>query len=125
MTWLRCEALPLMVRGYCKLHSIFGAFETLSYSSIRNQYQIHLTASAVAWNNVMLNNLIILCTGIPDDKGLRSLVWRILLNYLPRNKNSWEETLNEKRRLYKHYIGMFIFEIPNIFIKYSCNRLYR
>lgn len=46
--------------------------------------------------------------GIPDDKGLRSLVWRILLNYLPSNKNSWEGTLNEKRRLYKHYIDEII-----------------
>lgn len=46
--------------------------------------------------------------GIPDEKGLRSLVWRILLLYLPHQKNAWESTLVEKRQHYKQYIDEII-----------------
>ncbi|KAJ8737806.1 hypothetical protein PYW08_000401 [Mythimna loreyi] len=46
--------------------------------------------------------------GVPDDKGLRSLVWKILLLYLPRQKNLWRATLHEKRQHYKNYIDEII-----------------
>ncbi|XP_022833127.1 TBC1 domain family member 13 isoform X1 [Spodoptera litura] len=46
--------------------------------------------------------------GIPDEKGLRSLVWKILLLYLPHQKSTWKTTLNEKRQNYKHYIDEII-----------------
>ncbi|CAH2035349.1 unnamed protein product, partial [Iphiclides podalirius] len=46
--------------------------------------------------------------GIPDDKGLRSIVWRILLHYLPKEKNAWETTLLKKRQLYKQFIDEII-----------------
>jgi len=39
--------------------------------------------------------------GIPDEfSDLRSLIWKIILNYLPLNCKIWEETLNRKRADY-------------------------
>ncbi|XP_013179564.1 PREDICTED: TBC1 domain family member 13 isoform X1 [Papilio xuthus] len=46
--------------------------------------------------------------GVPDDKGLRSLVWRILLHYVPKEKSSRESTLFKKRQLYKQFIDEII-----------------
>ncbi|KAK9886778.1 hypothetical protein WA026_018431 [Henosepilachna vigintioctopunctata] len=46
--------------------------------------------------------------GIPDDQGLRSLCWRLLLNYLPLEKSSWNLCLAEKRNLYKQLIDELI-----------------
>jgi hypothetical protein len=39
--------------------------------------------------------------GLPDDiPSLRSLTWKILLNYLSENVNEWEETIDKKRNEY-------------------------
>ncbi|KAJ2954467.1 hypothetical protein O0L34_g2745 [Tuta absoluta] len=46
--------------------------------------------------------------GIPDEKGLRSLVWKILLHYIPHEKNVREATLQKKRQLYKQFIDEII-----------------
>ncbi|XP_068617882.1 TBC1 domain family member 13 isoform X2 [Battus philenor] len=46
--------------------------------------------------------------GIPDDKGLRSLIWRILLHYLPKEKAARESTLTKKRQLYQQFIDEII-----------------
>ncbi|XP_044760024.1 TBC1 domain family member 13 [Coccinella septempunctata] len=46
--------------------------------------------------------------GIPDDQGLRSLCWRLLLNYLPPEKESWDSLLMKKRDLYKQFIDEMI-----------------
>ncbi|XP_060809655.1 TBC1 domain family member 13 [Amyelois transitella] len=46
--------------------------------------------------------------GIPDEKGLRSLTWKILLHYLPNEKRAREETLVKKRQLYKQFINEII-----------------
>ncbi|KAJ0183732.1 hypothetical protein K1T71_000155 [Dendrolimus kikuchii] len=46
--------------------------------------------------------------GIPDDKGLRSRVWKILLHYLPKEKNVQQSTLVIKRQLYKQFIDEII-----------------
>ncbi|XP_026333064.1 TBC1 domain family member 13 [Hyposmocoma kahamanoa] len=46
--------------------------------------------------------------GIPEDKGLRALVWRILLHYLPQEKNIRDGTLMKKRQLYKQFIDEII-----------------
>ncbi|XP_013144941.1 PREDICTED: TBC1 domain family member 13 isoform X2 [Papilio polytes] len=46
--------------------------------------------------------------GVPDDKGLRSLVWRILLHYVPKEKSARESTLLKKRQLYKQFIDEII-----------------
>ena len=42
--------------------------------------------------------------GITDEiKGLRSLVWRILLNYLPLDATQWEDTLRMNHTSYQLY----------------------
>lgn len=42
--------------------------------------------------------------GITDEiKGLRPLVWRILLNYLPLEAEQWDETLRNNHVSYKLY----------------------
>ncbi|XP_053624634.1 TBC1 domain family member 13 isoform X2 [Plodia interpunctella] len=46
--------------------------------------------------------------GIPDEKGLRSMVWKILLHYLPYEKSAREDTLVKKRQLYKQFINEII-----------------
>nr|CAH7729724.1 unnamed protein product [Callosobruchus chinensis] len=43
--------------------------------------------------------------GIPDDQGKRALCWRLLLNYLPPEKEKWKCHLQEKRNLYKQFIS--------------------
>jgi len=40
--------------------------------------------------------------GIPDEiKGLRPLVWRVLLNYLPLDTSKWDEYLEISRDTYE------------------------
>jgi hypothetical protein len=51
------------------------------------------------------NVLFYLFTGIPDEKGYRALCWRLLLNYLPPNKNKWQEQLCHHRKLYQQWLG--------------------
>jgi hypothetical protein len=42
-------------------------------------------------------------SGVPDVTGLRSTVWRLLLDYLPTEVDSWQATLSSKRSLYKEW----------------------
>jgi hypothetical protein len=40
--------------------------------------------------------------GIPDEiKGIRPLVWRVLLNHLPRDTSEWERHLDHSRDTYE------------------------
>lgn len=42
--------------------------------------------------------------GIPDEiKGLRSLVWKVLLNYLPTEVSEWTSVLHSQRTGYAHF----------------------
>ncbi|XP_030750418.1 TBC1 domain family member 13 [Sitophilus oryzae] len=46
--------------------------------------------------------------GIPDDQGKRALCWKLLLNYLPLEREKWTDFLEEKRKLYKQFIDEMI-----------------
>ncbi|XP_045785014.1 TBC1 domain family member 13 [Maniola jurtina] len=46
--------------------------------------------------------------GVPEEKGLRSLVWKILLHYIPHEKDAWQSTLVKKRQLYQQFINEII-----------------
>lgn len=46
--------------------------------------------------------------GVPDEKGLRSCVWKILLHYIPQERSAWESTLLKKRQLYQQFIDEII-----------------
>ena len=42
--------------------------------------------------------------GLPDDLYvLRSLIWKINLNYLPMNLEEWDKILSDKRKAYDCY----------------------
>jgi len=41
--------------------------------------------------------------GIPDSPGLRSLYWKILLGYLPNERNLWSDVLQQKRKIYQGF----------------------
>jgi hypothetical protein len=38
--------------------------------------------------------------GIPDEPGLRSTAWKVLLGYLPPDKRMWESVLKDQRLTY-------------------------
>ncbi|KAI9486404.1 MAG: rab-GTPase-TBC domain-containing protein [Benjaminiella poitrasii] len=42
--------------------------------------------------------------GIPDEPGLRSTAWKILLGYLPPDKRMWETTLKKQRLYYYNWV---------------------
>jgi hypothetical protein len=43
-------------------------------------------------------------TGLSDEiKGLRPLVWRILLNHLPLETSRWEEHLSKSKEIYDNW----------------------
>jgi len=42
-------------------------------------------------------------TGIPDQQGLRAKYWKILLNYLPLNRNDWVASLETSRKTYLQF----------------------
>lgn len=47
--------------------------------------------------------------GIPDEiKGLRSMVWRLLLNYLPKDKAKWGSILEQNHKNYELFIKDFL-----------------
>lgn len=56
-----------------------------------------------------LEKLRSLCfNGIPDEAGVRSLCWKLLLNYLPLKKQEWTSFLEKQRNNYKQYVNEII-----------------
>eukprot|EP00041_Stephanoeca_diplocostata_P019374 m.417514 g.417514 ORF g.417514 m.417514 type:complete len:493 (+) comp21287_c0_seq1:145-1623(+) len=51
--------------------------------------------------------------GIPDKPGLRSLYWKILLDYLPLEPEEWEESLTKRRKLYDEFVTELILDTHN------------
>ncbi|KAK7247093.1 hypothetical protein RIF29_41970 [Crotalaria pallida] len=43
------------------------------------------------------------CQGIPDSPGIRSIVWKLLLGYLPPDRGLWSSELANKRSQYKQF----------------------
>ncbi|XP_059093777.1 TBC1 domain family member 13-like isoform X1 [Tigriopus californicus] len=46
--------------------------------------------------------------GIPEGAGRRSLSWRILLNYLPEERSTWNGVLTQQRKLYQQFLDEMI-----------------
>ncbi|RNA37251.1 TBC1 domain family member 13 isoform X1 [Brachionus plicatilis] len=40
----------------------------------------------------------------PNEGGLRSVIWKILLNYLPSDRKQWTEILNKRRNEYRNFV---------------------
>lgn len=50
--------------------------------------------------------------GVPDDvSGLRSLVWKILLRYLPSERSKWATSTHENKETYEMLLKTYITEI--------------
>lgn len=60
-------------------------------------------------DTIDLTRLRALCSqGCPNEGGTRSLIWKILLNYLPRNRKDWSDRLEKRRNEYKEFIREMI-----------------
>lgn len=47
--------------------------------------------------------------GVPDDiKGLRSLVWKLLLGYLPTDRTKWNSTIRNNIEIYEQFCNDLI-----------------
>lgn len=58
-------------------------------------------------------NLKMICSlsfhGIPDEiRPLRALYWRIILGYLPENKNKWSMLIEKNRIVYESFVDDFV-----------------
>lgn len=42
--------------------------------------------------------------GCPDQKGMRSLIWKLLLQYLPFNHSEWADSLRRSRATYDKFV---------------------
>lgn len=47
-------------------------------------------------------------TGCPNEGGHRSLIWKILLNYLPNDRTKWGSTLTSRRNEYREFVREII-----------------
>ncbi|CAL1527388.1 unnamed protein product [Lymnaea stagnalis] len=54
-----------------------------------------------------LKNLCFI-NGCPHERSFRSICWKILLNYVPVEKDHWQDDLRKQRNLYKQYIEEII-----------------
>ena len=50
--------------------------------------------------------------GIPENNTIKAKCWKILLRYLPLERDRWEEHLKSQRDLYSFYINL-LFENPD------------
>ncbi|GCB60186.1 hypothetical protein scyTo_0006834 [Scyliorhinus torazame] len=60
---------------------------------------------------ISLTKLQELCfSGIPFEGGLRSLCWKILLNYLPTEQAQWSSFLKKQREIYAQFLKEMIIQ---------------
>ena len=60
--------------------------------------------SLIVNSNIYFKNIRkLVINGIPDEfPGLRSILWKLMLGYLPNSSTDWQEYLNNKRRDYEN-----------------------
>lgn len=65
---------------------------------------------AILGNDVIdLKKLREICSqGCPNEGGTRSLIWKILLNYLPTQRSRWNDMLAKRRNEYQEFIREMI-----------------
>ncbi|XP_029108641.1 TBC1 domain family member 13-like isoform X1 [Scleropages formosus] len=77
-----------------------GAVMSRSYKSRIQEFDVALNEEKID-----LKVLRELCfNGIPFEGGIRSLCWKILLNYLPLEQALWEPFLKKQRELYAQFL---------------------
>ena len=78
-------------------------------SNTTNLYRCEAFDAALQQDRIDLESFRQLCFGgVPEVKGLRSISWRLLLNYLPPEKNEWKDYISKQRKLYAQLTGNFV-----------------
>lgn len=73
------------------------------------QKRIQLFKECLSEETIDMKKLKKLCfSGIPDSSNFRSLCWKILLRYLPAERNQWESELKKQRTLYRQFLEEII-----------------
>lgn len=86
------------------------SFSSLPPPSLRIQQKVALFFQSLYQTPISLKVLSSLAyQGIPDEViGLRSLVWRVLIGYLPVDRKKWEGVLKKSRTDYESFVGEFL-----------------
>jgi len=67
--------------------------------------------AALAEDVINDTNLRQLCfAGVPEGKGRRALAWRLLLNFLPMERGTWNDFLHQQRQLYAQLIDEIVLQ---------------
>lgn len=53
--------------------------------------------------------------GIPDEAGIRSKAWKVLLGYLPADKRQWKEVFSDQRKSYYVIVFGYYFILKYMF----------
>lgn len=48
--------------------------------------------------------------GIPDKPGLRSIYWKLLLGFLPRQQSQWDSETKKQRQVYQDWVQELILD---------------
>lgn len=96
--------------SYPSLDYLFEAYKSIHNLSKRLQEKMDLFNQTFAQSPINKQLLSSLCyPGIPDEiKGLRSICWRLILNYLPTDKNKWQDILAQNRKDYDSFVQQFL-----------------
>ncbi|KXJ21818.1 TBC1 domain family member 13 [Exaiptasia diaphana] len=78
----------------------------MAYKQRVAEFQTVLNAQVIN-----IRRLRMLCfNGIPDDSGIRALCWKLMLGYLPLERESWSKFLGTQRSTYKQFVHEIIVE---------------
>ena len=73
--------------------------------------RVEVFDAALAEDVINDDNLRQLCfAGVPEGKGRRALAWRLLLNFLPMKKGTWNDFLHQQRQLYAQLIDEMVLQ---------------
>mmetsp|Transcript_17356 Transcript_17356/g.31286 ORF Transcript_17356/g.31286 Transcript_17356/m.31286 type:complete len:406 (+) Transcript_17356:9573-10790(+) len=90
LNWFENQPKNCSAKSAAKIQSFFNAF------NLQGETHLRLVQSLAF-------------TGIPDEpRGLRALIWKILLNYLPPDATLWMETLSKQREVYEFFKREFL-----------------
>ena len=97
------------------LSFIQKSLEAKSTISAKTQERASLLLKELSNPLINFKKVKTLCfSGIPDEcQGLRALLWRMLLGYLPPNRGKWESLLKQNRKNYQEFVHEFILKKAN------------
>eukprot|EP00301_Raphidiophrys_heterophryoidea_P021321 c5789_g1_i1.p1 GENE.c5789_g1_i1~~c5789_g1_i1.p1 ORF type:complete len:639 (+),score=172.00 c5789_g1_i1:37-1953(+) len=81
---------------------------------IRHRIFVKVLQETDASGSIDMQLVRALCfEGLPDVHEIRSKYWKLLLNYLPPQPSAWEQTLADKRALYRSWADELIVNPQN------------